>query len=136
MARCVGIKRDLRLSKSESYASYPVSQFRGYLGNHGDSYDRYLIRMYEMVESLYIVSQIIDKCHTSHLPNSPLNVYDIIDYVGGSSSERSKYTANTLMESTIKDFKYWSDNIFIKLCLIIRSTFSFVVLGEDDQVLE
>lgn len=106
MARCVGIKRDLRLSKSESYASYPSVQFRGYLGNHGDSYDRYLIRMYEMLESLYIVSQVIDKCSTAPCPKSSLNVYDIMNYVNGSSIERDMYSGNTLMESTIKDFKY------------------------------
>lgn len=121
MARCVGIRRDLRLSKTESYASYPGIQFRGYLGNHGDSYDRYLIRMYEMLESSYIVSQVIDKCSTSYLPESPLNVYNIMDYVNGRRSEKEKFTGNTLMESTIRDFKYWTDNIFVKSGLLTRT---------------
>ena len=106
MARCVGIKRDLRLSKLESYASYPDINFRGYIGNHGDSYDRYLIRMYEMAESLYIVSQVVNKCSTASTPKSKSNVYDIMDYVNGSEHERSAFSGNTLMESTIRDFKY------------------------------
>lgn len=121
MARCVGIKRDLRLSKLESYATYPDVNFRGYIGNHGDSYDRYLIRMYEMAESLFIVTQVIDKCNTSFLPKAKSNVYDIMDYVNGSSTERDAFSGNTLMEKTIKDFKYWSENIFIQSNVVTKT---------------
>jgi NADH:ubiquinone oxidoreductase subunit D len=61
MARSCGIKRDLRLSKTETYANYYYLNFRSYTGQHGDSYDRFLIRMNEMSESLNIVNQSISK---------------------------------------------------------------------------
>jgi NADH:ubiquinone oxidoreductase subunit D len=61
MSRSVGIKRDLRLNKLESYGNYYYLNFRSFLGQHGDSYDRFLIRMNEMVESLNICNQIIYK---------------------------------------------------------------------------
>jgi NADH:ubiquinone oxidoreductase subunit D len=61
MARSCGIKRDLRLSKTETYANYYYLNFRSYTGQHGDSYDRFLIRMNEMSESLNIVNQSVNK---------------------------------------------------------------------------
>lgn len=63
MARCVGIKRDLRLMQLETYASYYYLNFRSYLGQHGDSFDRFLIRMNEMCESLNIINQAINKVY-------------------------------------------------------------------------
>jgi len=61
LARSTGIKRDLRLDKIETYGNYYYLNFRGYVGQHGDSYDRFLIRMSEMIESLNIVNQVINK---------------------------------------------------------------------------
>ena len=54
MARCVGIKRDVRLSRMDSYSSYNSILFKSYLTLNGDSYDRFLLRMFEMGESLNI----------------------------------------------------------------------------------
>jgi NADH:ubiquinone oxidoreductase subunit D len=61
MSRSVGIKRDLRQSKLETYANYYYLNFRSYIGQHGDCYDRFLIRMNEMSESLNIINQVINK---------------------------------------------------------------------------
>lgn len=61
MARCTGIKRDIRLSKLETYSNYYYLNFRSFIGQHGDSYDRYLIRMSEMTESLNIINQVVNK---------------------------------------------------------------------------
>jgi NADH:ubiquinone oxidoreductase subunit D len=61
MARSCGLKRDLRLSKTETYANYFYLNFRSYTGQHGDSYDRFLIRMNEMAESLNIINQSVSK---------------------------------------------------------------------------
>lgn len=121
MARCVGIKRDLRLSKLESYATYPSVNFRSYVGTHGDSYDRYLIRMYEMLESLFIVSQVIDKTTNINISNKSPNFYDIMNYINSSSTEQKFYTPNTLMENVIKEFKYWSENLFLNSNLISKT---------------
>lgn len=59
LARCVGIKRDIRLSKLETYSNYYYLNFRSFIGINGDSYDRFLIRMNEMTESLFIITQNI-----------------------------------------------------------------------------
>jgi NADH-quinone oxidoreductase subunit D len=59
MSRSCGITRDLRLNKYETYANYYFVNFRGYTGQHGDCYDRFLIRMNEMLESVNIVNQSI-----------------------------------------------------------------------------
>jgi NADH-quinone oxidoreductase subunit D len=61
MARCTGIKRDIRLSRLETYSNYYYLNFRSFIGQHGDSYDRYLLRMCEMTESLNIINQVINK---------------------------------------------------------------------------
>jgi NADH-quinone oxidoreductase subunit D len=60
MARSVGLKKDVRLSKKHSYSNYNTINFKSYLGLNGDSYDRYLIRMFEMAESLSISNYIIE----------------------------------------------------------------------------
>jgi len=59
MARCVGIKRDVRLSRMDSYSSYNSILFKSYLTLNGDSYDRFLLRMFEMGESLNISNQCL-----------------------------------------------------------------------------
>ncbi len=59
LARSIGFKRDLRLSFNETYANYYYLNVRSFTGRNGDCYDRYLIRMREMVESLNIISQVV-----------------------------------------------------------------------------
>ena len=59
MARCVGIKKDIRLSILNSYNSYKFLNLTSYSTFSGDSYDRYLIRMFEMLESTSLVTQVI-----------------------------------------------------------------------------
>jgi NADH:ubiquinone oxidoreductase subunit D len=66
MSRSVGIKRDLRQSKLETYANYYFLNFRSYIGQHGDAYDRFLIRMNEMGESVNIINQVINKISIFH----------------------------------------------------------------------
>lgn len=61
MARCVGIKRDIRLSIKETYSDYNTLNFKSFIGINGDSYDRFLIRMFEMGESLNIINQVLNK---------------------------------------------------------------------------
>jgi len=75
MSRSVGIKRDLRLSKLETYSNYYFLNFRSFLGQHGDSYDRFLIRMNEMAESLNIINQVIYKIIKHKKPTRKNNNY-------------------------------------------------------------
>lgn len=58
LARSVGLRRDLRLNLFESYSGYNTLNFISFLGINGDSFDRYLIRMLEMGESLAIINKV------------------------------------------------------------------------------
>jgi NADH-quinone oxidoreductase subunit D len=60
MARGVGFKKDLRLSKKNNYSNYKDFNFKSFIGINGDCYDRYLIRMLEMGESLNIANSTIN----------------------------------------------------------------------------
>ena len=61
MSRSCGIKRDLRLSPKDVYSGYNSVSFKSYFGVNGDCFDRYLIRMLEMGESLHICNVVINK---------------------------------------------------------------------------
>lgn len=65
MARSAGIKKDLRISQIDSYSGYNTLTFKSYTGINGDCFDRYLIRMLEMGESLHIVNFICAKLLTN-----------------------------------------------------------------------
>lgn len=129
MARCAGIKRDLRLDKLESYANYPTLNFRSYIGQHGDSYDRFLIRMNEMTESLQIINQVVNKVlklntltqnHKSpkNLKNNRNNIANphillkhLHPQYHNSNNLSSEYNH---MEELIEHFKYWTEGFPVK----------------------
>jgi len=122
MSRSVGIKRDLRLGKLETYANYYFLNFRSFIGQHGDSYDRFLIRMNEMAESLNIINQSIYKIikhkklkskkknfnkfnnYTNITPHAILKYINKIDW----NQHILKNNYNS-MENLITHFKYWSE---------------------------
>ena len=58
MLRAAGVDYDLR--KVDGYGIYPSLKFRVPLGEHGDTYDRYMIRVLEMRESISILRQAFD----------------------------------------------------------------------------
>jgi NADH:ubiquinone oxidoreductase subunit D len=59
VVRSVGLKKDIRFYRSETYASYWFLSIYSFLGKRGDSYDRFLIRVREMYESVNIVFQVL-----------------------------------------------------------------------------
>ncbi|MBI1322195.1 NADH-quinone oxidoreductase subunit D [bacterium] len=67
IARASGVTYDLR--KDEPYLAYPDFQFEVPYMTEGDCYARFLVRMEEMVQSLNILRQAVDK-----LPSGPVNV--------------------------------------------------------------
>jgi NADH-quinone oxidoreductase subunit D len=64
-----GIEHDLR--RKHPYLDYEQYDFDVVIGSAGDCYDRYLVRIEEMRQSVRILRQIIDK-----LPSGPINVAD------------------------------------------------------------
>jgi NADH-quinone oxidoreductase subunit D len=56
--RASGVKWDLR--KAQPYAAYKQFDFEIPTGQNGDTYDRYLVRMAEMRQSLRIIQQAVD----------------------------------------------------------------------------
>ncbi len=63
--RASGVNYDIR--KVDGYGFYPRFRFRVPLGDHGDCYDRLMMRALEMRESLGIVKQAFDQ-----LPDGPI----------------------------------------------------------------
>jgi NADH-quinone oxidoreductase subunit D len=57
MLRASGVNYDIR--KVDGYGIYKRFNFRVPLGDHGDVYDRYMIRMLEMRESIVILQQAL-----------------------------------------------------------------------------
>jgi NADH-quinone oxidoreductase subunit D len=57
MLRASGVDYDIR--KVDKYGIYERFQFRVPLGDHGDVYDRYMVRVLEMRESLKILQQAL-----------------------------------------------------------------------------
>lgn len=63
--RASGVEWDIR--KSNPYAAYSEFDFDIPTGEHGDTYDRYLVRVEEMRQSNRIVSQAVEK-----IPDGPI----------------------------------------------------------------
>jgi NADH-quinone oxidoreductase subunit D len=57
MLRATGVAYDIR--KVDAYGFYSRFDFRVPLGDHGDTYDRYMIRVLEMRESIKILQQAL-----------------------------------------------------------------------------
>lgn len=67
VARASGVDYDLRVK--EPYSSYEDFDFDVIIGKNGDVYDRYLVRLNEIRESMKICRQVLEK-----LPGGPVNV--------------------------------------------------------------
>lgn len=90
--RAAGVAYDLR--KDQPYYDYETYDFEVPIGRFGDCYDRYLVRMEEMRQSLRILQQALDR-----LPGGPINVDDPRVILPGKASAMSD------MESMIHHFK-------------------------------
>merc|ERR1712073_176125 len=84
MLRGSGIKWDLR--KSQPYDGYENYEFDVPIGTKGDCYDRYLIRIQEMRQSLRIMEQCLNK-----MPEGEFGVYLVAD--GSTKPYRCKIKA-------------------------------------------
>ena len=69
MLRASGVAYDVR--KDFPYLDYETYDFEVPIGTHGDVYDRYLVRMEEMRQSIRILEQAV-----ARLPDGPVNIDD------------------------------------------------------------
>ncbi len=96
IARASGVAWDLR--KSNPYSSYEDFDFSIPVGSKGDVYDRFLVRIAEMKESLKIIQQAIDG-----LPGGPWNTDD------RKIVPPPREELDTSMESLIHHFKLFTE---------------------------
>jgi NADH-quinone oxidoreductase subunit D len=100
MLRASGLAWDLR--KEQPYDVYDRMTFDIPMGKHGDCYDRYLVRMLEMLESLKIIEQCLDQ-----MPKGPVK------------SENSKISPpkrkemKESMEALIHHFKLYTEGYHV-----------------------
>nr|YP_010394708.1 NADH dehydrogenase subunit 7 [Phytophthora rubi]DAZ89145.1 TPA_asm: NADH dehydrogenase subunit 7 [Phytophthora rubi] len=100
MLRGSGISWDLR--KTQPYEIYDQLEFDIPVGTNGDCYDRYLIRIEEMRQSIRIILQVLNK-----IPTGPIKLDD------KKITNPNRTQIKNSMESLIHHFKYYSENISI-----------------------
>jgi NADH dehydrogenase (ubiquinone) Fe-S protein 2 len=100
MVRGSGINHDLR--REQPYEIYDKLKFAIPLGEKGDSYDRYCVRIQEMRESLKIISQVINQ-----IPSGPVKT----------NNKKITPPARSLfknsMEALIHHFKLYTEGIIV-----------------------
>ncbi len=94
--RASGVAWDLR--RSQPYDVYDRVQFKIPVGKKGDCFDRYLVRVAEMRESLAIIRQVIEI-----LPKGPVMVRD------GKIAPPKRGRMKQSMEALIHHFKLFSE---------------------------
>jgi len=100
MLRGSGVPWDLR--KSQPYEIYSELDFDIPIGKNGDCYDRYLVRVEEMRQSIKIINQVIEK-----IPEGPVKSND------RKISPPSRAEMKTSMEALIHHFKLFTEGCHV-----------------------
>ena len=98
MLRGSGLEWDLR--KSQPYEIYSELDFDILSGSNGDCYDRYLIRIFEMKQSIRLIEQCLD-----NIPFGPIKTDD------NKITPPSRFDIKQSMESLIHHFKFYTSGI-------------------------
>ena len=98
--RASGIAWDLR--KSQPYAVYDKLDFDIPVGKNGDCYDRYMVRMEEMRESLKIMRQCLQQ-----MPKGPVRIED------RKIAAPPRAEMKTSMEALIHHFKLFTEGFHV-----------------------
>ncbi len=97
--RASGVEWDLR--KTNPYSSYEDFDFDVPIGEHGDVYDRYLVRVAEMFESIKIIQQAIDGLPEGEWRTSDRKI-----------APPPREELDTSMESLIHHFKLYTEGYY------------------------
>ncbi|MER8416861.1 NADH-quinone oxidoreductase subunit D [Mesorhizobium sp. M1329] len=106
MVRGSGASWDLR--KAQPYECYSEMDFDIPVGKHGDCYDRYLVRMEEMRQSVRIMRQCLEKLRSPEgqgpvaIPNHKI-------------TPPPRATMKRSMEATIQHFKLYTEGIRVPI---------------------
>nr|CAH7731418.1 unnamed protein product [Callosobruchus chinensis] len=100
MLRAAGLAWDLR--KSQPYEIYDQLDFDIPIGQNGDCYDRYLVRMAEIRQSISLVKQCIEK-----MPEGPIKTED------RKISPPPRAEMKESMEAMIHHFKLYSEGYHV-----------------------
>jgi NADH:ubiquinone oxidoreductase subunit D len=115
--RSSGFKKDLRLLKSTVYSYYWYLSFRSFLGKKGDCFDRFLIRIREMFESVYIIYQILPN-FLNFLVQDNKSKFQYLNFYSNLFTRnflnKNFLNKNISMETLIEHFKYYSEGVYIK----------------------
>jgi NADH dehydrogenase (ubiquinone) Fe-S protein 2 len=100
MLRGSGISWDLR--KNQPYEIYSELNFEIPVGSSGDCYDRYLLRVEEMRQSLIILSQCINLIKEGPIKSSDYKI-----------NPPSRLEMKNSMEAVIHHFKYYTEGFLL-----------------------
>ncbi|MDD3447223.1 MAG: NADH-quinone oxidoreductase subunit D, partial [Zavarzinia sp.] len=100
MLRGSGVAWDLR--KSQPYDAYDKMDFDVPVGRNGDCYDRFVLRFYEMRESLKIIRQAIQQ-----MPEGPVMTED------GKVAPPKRGDMKRSMEALIHHFKLYTEGFHV-----------------------
>lgn len=100
MLRSSGVAWDLR--KVQPYEIYQELQFLSIVGKRGDCYDRFIMRLLEMRESLKIINQCLNLLEPGLIKNFDFKV-----------SPPSREVMKDRMEALIHHFKYFSEGLIL-----------------------
>lgn len=122
VARSAGVKKDIRFLRSETYAHYWFLSVQSYLGKRGDSYDRFLIRVREMYESLNIVFQVLTNLTSLTDTISNRSSVPFIHFLySDKASKLNHSTKYTTMETLINHFKHYSEGIRVSRGFVYKA---------------
>jgi NADH-quinone oxidoreductase subunit D len=100
MLRASGMPWDLR--KAQPYAKYDEVEFDVPVGSNGDCYDRYLVRVEEMRQSVHIIRQCLDK-----MPPGPVRTDD------KKVTPPPRAEMKRSMEALIHHFKLYTEGVHV-----------------------
>ena len=101
LLRSTGLAWDLRID--EPYEIYKKLSFKSYIGLNGDCYDRYMIRVKEMRESISIINQCLMYLDTISIANLDTKISD------NKLSIPKRKRIKDSMESLIHHFKIFTE---------------------------
>lgn len=100
MLRASGVAWDLR--RAQPYDAYDKIDFEVPVGSYGDCYDRYLVRVAEMRQSLRIIHHCV-----LEMPDGPVKVDD------RKIMPPSRHEMKTSMEALIHHFKFFTEGYHV-----------------------